>query len=104
MTDRFRSSTQSPPARLLPLLPARRTVYRWTCWTVGRHHPSAPGTLLPLLRGRVPVHLYLHYVWQRLANSFPGGCQYWRPVQGLRCVVPLHVQRAEELMSILDDR
>lgn len=88
---------------MLPLFPARRAVYRWTCWIVGRHHSSAPGTLLSLLRSRLPVHLALRHLRQCLTNAFPGGWQYRGSVQSLCRAVPIHLQRTEELISITSD-
>lgn len=82
---------------MFPLLPERRTVYRWTGRTFGGHYPTTNGSLLPLLRRCFPVDLAVHYDRQCSTHSFPGSGKYWGAVQGLRCAVPIHLQRAQEL-------
>jgi hypothetical protein len=85
---------------MLPLLPERWTVHRWTCWTSGGHYPTAHGSLLPLFRSGVPLHLAIHHIGQRFVDAVPGSGEYRCAVQGLRCAVPIHLQRAPKLRVV----
>lgn len=84
---------------MLPLLPKRRTVYRWTCWPTSWYHPATDGPLLPFLRGCLAFDLDLHHVWQRFTDAVPSSCECRSVVQGLRCALPIHLQRVEKLIG-----
>jgi hypothetical protein len=72
-------------------------VHRWTRWTSGGHHSATDGPLLPLLRCGIPLDLAVHHLGQCVVHAIQGSGEYRCAVQGLRCAVPIHIQRTQEL-------
>ena len=97
MIYRLRSSTQSPPARLLPLFPARWPMHRWPRRSSRWHHTPAHGTFIPLLLRRPALSMAsaLQVLMDRSTADNNIMCTYL--LQGLQGALSLYLLRVERL-------
>ena len=97
VTDHYRFSATSPPARLLPILPVWWQLRRWSCGSPGRNHSPTVRTILPLLRCGALGNLDIHKPSADMEDAIDVNTEPGDILQGLRSYISFHWKRTEDM-------